>query len=251
MDPNAISPELRDKIQWAGNGVLTYRDAHTHMKNPPPPQHGYGAPQGNYHPYGNSAWAGAPSNSHAPSQYAPSTAYYPQSSDYEESVYEAGSEAESEQNTVGSLSRTNSNGSRSRAGGNQSRGPSPLSNQVPAGGPSSHSSWRPPFASHFGSDQGSVSSNRAETNTLPLTRANVSAVSDASQRIYLTPSQLYNMNHVPRSIPSRGSETRQYRNQASSPGPRRQSHRRDSVVDSDSGTGGAPLWPSRSRRSGA
>ncbi|KAI1644119.1 uncharacterized protein F4817DRAFT_367843 [Daldinia loculata] len=250
MDANAFPPELQDKIQWAGNGVLTYRDAYTHMKNPPA-QQGYGTPPANYHPYGNGVWASVPNNSHAQSQYPPSTSYYPPSSTYQETVYEAESEAESEQDTVGSLSRTNTNRSRSRAGGSQSRGGSRLSSQVSAGGPPSHSSWRPPFASHFGSDRGSVSSSQTGTITLPLTRANVSAVSDASQRIYPTPSQLYNMSpgHSPSPVPR--SDTRQYRNQASSPGPGRQSHRRSTVVDLDSVAGGASLWPSGSRRSGA
>ncbi|KAI1659127.1 hypothetical protein F4813DRAFT_22618 [Daldinia decipiens] len=248
MDPNAFPPELRDKIQWAGNDVLTYRDAYTHMKNPPT-QPGYGTPPGNYHPHGNGVWAGVPNNSYAQSQYPPSTSFYPQSSAYEESVYETGSEAGSDQNTVRGLSRTNSNRSRSHVGGSQSRGQSPLSSQVTASGPPSHSSWRPPFASHFGSDRGSASSSRAETLTLPLTRANVSAVSEASQRLYPTPSQLYNMRPVSRGAPSQGSSARQYRDQAGSPGPGRQGHRRSSFVDSVDG--GAPLWPSGSRRSGA
>ncbi|KAK6955931.1 hypothetical protein Daesc_003578 [Daldinia eschscholtzii] len=35
MDPRAFPPEIREKIQWAGNGVLTYHDATSEMKNPP------------------------------------------------------------------------------------------------------------------------------------------------------------------------------------------------------------------------
>ncbi|KAI0853885.1 hypothetical protein F5Y00DRAFT_269244 [Daldinia vernicosa] len=250
MDPNALSPELREKIQWAGNGVLTYRDAYNKMENPPQPQHGYGAPPVDYNPYGNGAWAAGPSNAYEQSQYAPSTAYYPQSSAYQETVYEAESEVGSEQDTVRG---TNTNGSRTLVGGSQSRAGSRQSSRAPSSsrprGPPSQSSWRPPFASQFGSDQGSVASpSRTETITLPLTRANLSALSNASQRMYPTPSQLYNMSpaHSPSPVP-RG-DTRQYRDQASSLGPRRQS-RRQSTTDSESG--GAPLWPSGSRRRGA
>ncbi|KAI0130963.1 hypothetical protein F4814DRAFT_456923 [Daldinia grandis] len=267
MDPTALSPELREKIQWAGNGVLTYRDARTHMANPPPAQHGYGAPPANYHQYGNGPWARNPGNSDVKSQYPPSASYYPPSEApsqgpwgaYQESTYEAESEAEPEQDTVPDLSQANTSRSRSHVGGSSSRGQSQgrnrLSDQISAltgpGGPPSYSSWRPPFASQFGSDQGSAISSRAATPS-PLTRANLSAVSDASQRVYVTPSRLHNMS--PAHSPSAGprSDARQYRDQASSPGPRTQSHRGSTAtMDLDSVDGGAPLWSARSRRSGA
>ncbi|KAI8956867.1 hypothetical protein F5Y11DRAFT_364636 [Daldinia sp. FL1419] len=202
MDPRAIPPELRDRIQWAGNGVLTYRSAHDSMQNPPQGYSAYSTSPMTEHPPPYVAHNfGQESGPHSQSQYHSShsrhgslpAAQSPRGSYQENDFGHTPTEDEDDMRTVVSGHSFVT----ARA-----RGASSASNRTHTHSDGSyHQASRPPTSGQIPH----TPATRPRTGNTPLTAANLDAL--AAQRTSGTASHVQSTQRYPIvHVPTRGDQ---------------------------------------------
>ncbi|KAI1480765.1 hypothetical protein K445DRAFT_24667 [Daldinia sp. EC12] len=243
MDPRAFPPEIREKIQWAGNGVLTYRDATSEMKNPPrireryeeyPELHGSSWFGGSWHSYSNPS--SIPSNPTLPF-YSPPPYFthplQPQKACVESAADEGEPEEAKEEEYEDGDDDDDDDGAKSEPG---LEGTNTLyedededeGSESPTTAPSVRDNKNRRWS--WGSNNPYLRAKGVAP--LPLTTANVSAVPDASRRGSSSRPQFSStLLAIPGSPPPQRKQRQHNAEATTSSRPRSQGHRRSTAVD--------------------